>query len=287
MNLSDFFLLYAKKGFITYLKKSCYRKFCRMNKGKKFVSNTRYGSCLNIVIGDSVDNEIYLNGYFERGTSELMVKLAKVSNCFVDIGCNIGYYSCLFGSLNKNAKIFSIDPNPQMITRVTENLQLNRIKTYKTFNFGVSSEEGTLDFYINNRRHSLGSFIRPYKNEPDGISVIKVDVRPLSKILNFSEIDRAVLKIDAEGYEWKILAGVSVAEMEKIDYVVLEFATEHIEKSNKKGIDIFDIQWTSNYKMFSILDDGSVEEFLYKPENRYCMNLLMVRNGAIEISEIK
>lgn len=95
------------------------------------------------------------------------------------------------------------------------------------------------------------------------------------------------MKIDAEGYEWKILSGLSAVEMEKIDYVVLEFATEYIEKSNKKDIDILDIQWAKNYKMYSILNDGSVESFIYEPGHKYCMNMLMVRNGAIGISEIE
>ena len=91
---------------------------------------TSYGAVMKVAIGDTVDNEIFLNKYFERGTSEVMSKLSQMSNCFIDIGCNIGYYSCLFGKLNNDARIYSIDPNPQMIERTKENLQFRGSRSY-------------------------------------------------------------------------------------------------------------------------------------------------------------
>ncbi|HPC65586.1 MAG TPA: FkbM family methyltransferase [Anaerohalosphaeraceae bacterium] len=279
MNFSDFLLFYAKSGVLEPLRKSCYRKYCRRNRGQSFLVKTRYGSTMKIVIGDNVDNEIFLKKYFELGTSELMVKLTKLSDCFVDVGCNIGYYSCLFGKLNPNAKVFSIDPNPQMIERTTENMKLNELTNFKTYNYGVSYEENTLKFYIPQRRHSLGSFIKPEKDLGE-IKTLDVPVRSLMDILNPQDVENAVLKIDAEGYEWKILSGLSISDIQKFNYVIFEFASEHVKNAGNSAADIFEIPWFNDYQLYSIESDGSIKPFAYEKGIQYSLNIFMTKKGA-------
>lgn len=279
MNISDFLLFYAKNGLLKPLRKSCYRKFCRRNRGQEFLVQTRYGTTMKVVIGDNVDNEIFLNRYFEFGPSELMVKLTNLSDCFVDIGCNIGYYSCLFGKLRPNAKIFAVDPNPQMIERTTENMKLNKVVNFKTFNCGISSKDDRLKFYIPQRRHSLGSFVKPDK-ESDKIDIIDVPVHSLMHVIDPEEVNNAVLKIDAEGYEWKILSSLSTSTMQKFAYIVFEFASGHILKAGNSGKEIFEIPWLKDYMIYSIASDGSIIPFSHREGSSYSLNIFLVRKEA-------
>jgi FkbM family methyltransferase len=238
---------------------------------------------MRVVIGDNVDNNIFLNKYFESGTSEVMSQLSQMSNCLVDIGCNIGYYSCLFGKLNCGANIHSIDPNPQMIERTKENLKLSDVEDYKTYNFGVGSEEALLKFYLPQKRHSLGSFIPPEK-DPSEVDVFDVQVRPLKDIVCMDEIENAVLKIDAEGFEWEVLSGISAGDSQKFDYIIFEFATENLKNSENSEKDIFAIPWFENYKMYEIMDDGSLEPFSHVEGQWYSLNICMVRKDAKPIT---
>ena len=277
--LSKFLLFYARNGILRPLMKSCYRKFCRRNRGAVFTVTTIYGAVMKIVIGDNVDNNIFLNNCFERGTSEVMSRLSRMSNCLVDIGCNIGYYSCLFGELNSDAGIHSIDPNPQMIDRTKENLQLSGVENYKTYNFGVGFHEARLKFYLPKKRHSLGSFIKPEK-DPSELDVFDVQVRPLKEIVCMDNIESAVLKIDAEGFEWEVLSGISVFDVQKFNYIIFEFATENLKNSENSEKNIFSISWFDDYEVLKILPDGGLESFSYVEGQWYSENICLVRKGA-------
>ncbi len=284
--LSKFLLLYAQKGLLKPLRKSCYRKFCRRNRGLSFTVTTEYGATMKVVIGDSVDNQIFVYKHFECGTSKVMAKLALHSDCLVDIGCNIGYYSCLFGKLNNKAHVYSIDPNPYVIERTKENVQLNGMRNCTTFNCGVGSENALLRFYFPQRRHSLGSFIKPNSDKDRGkINVFDVPVRPLKDILHLNDIDNAILKSDAEGFEWKILSGISPSDMQRFSHVIFEFKTELLNTSDhpETAKNIFSIPWFKDYQKYKIMPNGSLEPFSYVDGKKYSLNICLARKGLPDI----
>lgn len=237
---------------------------------------------MKIVLGDTVDNEIYLKGYFESGTSAVMQKLSGLSDCLVDVGCNIGYYSCLFGKSNPNACVFPIDPNPQLIERTKENLKRNHIERYQTFNCGVSSCNAVMTFYIPERRHSLGSFIRP-ADKIGKVKTLEVEVKKLGDIIPMEKVDRAVLKIDAEGYEWEILSGLSPSESQKFNYIICEFVSDSIKHASHSEKELLGIPWFSEYSTYKITPAGSLEPFSHMEGHRYSMNLCLIRKGAESI----
>ncbi|MHC4581177.1 MAG: hypothetical protein ACYS14_06950, partial [Planctomycetota bacterium] len=80
-------LLYARNGLFASLKKSAYRKFCRRNRGREFIVETGAGFKIKTTIGDNVDNEIYVYGTFEPGVSDVVKRLSRTCNTFVDVGC--------------------------------------------------------------------------------------------------------------------------------------------------------------------------------------------------------
>ncbi len=234
---------------------------------------------MKVIIGDNVDNNIFLNRYFEGSTSEVMCKLSQISNCLIDVGCNIGYYSCLWGKLNRNVSIHSIDPNPQMIERTKENMQLNGVGNYTTYNYGVGSEEALLKFYLPQRRHSLGSFVEPTK-DLGKIDVSDVQVRKLKDIICLDDIDNAVLKIDAEGFEWEILSGISATDATKFNYIIFEFSTENLKNSENSDKDIFAVPFLKDYQIYRIISNGSFEPFSYIEGKWYSENICLVRKDA-------
>jgi len=158
ISYSNLLLFYARKGFFGALRRSAFRKFCRRNVGRQIVAKCRSGFLINTVIGDSVDNQLAVYGVFEIGTTHVIESLALESACFVDVGCNIGYYSCLFGTKNPGKRLLCIDPNPIMIKRTEENLNLNKIVNYELLNCGIGRRRETLTLNVPRFRHSLSSF---------------------------------------------------------------------------------------------------------------------------------
>jgi FkbM family methyltransferase len=170
-----------------------------------------------------------------------------------------------------------------MIERTKENLQLSEVGSYKTYNYGVGSKEDILKFYLPQRRHSLGSFIKQEK-DVGKMDVFNVQVRPLKDIVCINELDNAVLKIDAEGFEWEVLSGMSDSDVQKFNYIIFEFATEVLKYSENSEKNIFAIPWFKDYQIYKIMLDGSLEPFSHVEGEWYSLNICMVRKGAETVS---
>jgi len=254
-------LFYARNGLFRPLKKSAYRKFCRRNRGKEFVVETQTGFKVKTTIGDNVDNAIYVYGTFEQGTSEVIRRLSKVCKTFVDVGCNIGYYSCLYHRFNPEGSVYAIDPNPEMIKRTSENLDLNSCKEYKVFHFGVSNTSGKLELNVPRHRHSTSSFAyNPSRRDPDMVDRIEVQVATLEDILSEEVLESALLKVDTEGYEYNVFSGLAPDHGLIFDYIVFEYSGRSLDMAGVEPTSLLRLELFSHYFLYLINEDGSLTE---------------------------
>ena len=261
MQFSDVLLLYARNGPFEPVRKSAYRKFCRRNKGKESIVETRAGFKIRTVIGDNVDNSIYVYGVFERGTSEIIKNLSRKCRTFVDVGCNIGYYSCLYHRFNPEGRIYAIDPNPEMIKRTSENLDLNACRKYKVFHFGVSNKSEKLELNVPRHRHSTSSFAyNPSRRDPEMVDRIEVRVATLGDILAEEVLESALLKVDTEGYEYNVFSGLDPDFALVFDYIVFEYSGKSLEMAGVEPTSLLRLEIFSHYLMYSINKDGSLTE---------------------------
>ncbi len=281
MNFSDLLLFYARNGFFKPLKKSAYRKFRRRNRGEEFVVKTQAGFKMKTIIGDNVDNTIYVNRVWEHETSEIIKKFSKICNTFVDVGCNIGYYSCLYSHCNPEGKIYAIDPNPEMVRRTKENLELNSCKEYKVFNLGVSDRSEELELTIAKSKHSSASFAyNPSRHSPDMVSRIKVQVKTLGDILSGEELESAFLKVDTEGYEYNVFSGLDPDDGLIFDYIIFEYSPKALEKAGVEPARLFNLKLFSHYLLYVINEDGSLIELKgegFDPSEELAVNCLLVK----------
>ena len=261
MTLSDVLLFYSRKGFLKPIRKSAYRKFRRRNRGKEFVVETQAGFKIKIIIGDNVDNMIYISRVWEHETSEIIKKFSKICDTFVDVGCNIGYYSCLYSHCNPEGKIYAIDPNPEMVRRTKENLKLNSCKEYRVFNLGVSNRSEELELTIAKSKHSSASFAyNPSRHSPDMVTRIKVQVKTLCDILSEEVLGSAFLKVDTEGYEYNVFSGLDPDHGLIFDYIVFEYSMGALKRAGVEPASLVRLKLFSHYLLYFINEDGSLTE---------------------------
>lgn len=251
--MGDWLLFYARKGFGESLRASAFRKYCRRYRGEQRVAETRYGFRVNCVLGDAVDNQIFVNGLFEPGTSRVIAALAGECGAFVDVGCNIGYFSCFFAAHNAAARVYCVDANPRMVERAEENLKLNGY-VGSFINRGVSDGPGELKLYIPKGRHSLSSFAyRPSKGGE--IEEVPVAVERLGQIVPFTDLAEVCLKVDTEGFEFNVFSGLTRDEVARIRYVVFECNDDNMQRAGKSARDLFSIPWLEEFHAYTIEDD--------------------------------
>jgi len=281
MNYNKLLLYYARNGLFEPLRKSAYRKFCRRNKGKSAVSQTKKGFLMATTIGDSVDDLIYVHGLYEPETTHVISTISPDCDCFIDVGCNIGYYSCIYCSDNPHGKVFAIDPNPQMIQRTEQNLKLNGFTNYRMLNYGVASENGKLRLNILRFRHSLSSFAYiPNRGGGGAVDSIDVETKPLTDIISSENIRNALLKVDTEGFEYQVFSGLSEETVERIKYIVFELSSSNLNKAGISPSSIFTIPSIQKFSVFSICKQGVIAEVNPQilTENEHINNnILLVR----------
>ncbi|GGE42119.1 methyltransferase [Agaricicola taiwanensis] len=148
--------------------------------------------------------------YFDADERRLIAGHIQASGApyvFVDIGANIGGYSLFVANAARGgAKVFAIEPQPEIFDRLIENIRQNPGSGVKAVACAIADQDGEAILFVDN--HNRGEtglkFVRP-DQQSDGVVVV-----PAKTLLAFaqeeglSQID--ALKIDVEGAEDIILA---------------------------------------------------------------------------------
>lgn len=254
---SRIFKWYANHGLGTSLRRSASRKFRRAEIGQKITLPTKHGFSLHLRIGDPVDTYTAIHSEFEPALSNLIGDLAPMCSSFIDVGCNIGYFSCLFRQRNPDAPVLAIDANPEMVRRCNENVRLNSFSGIKVLNVGVAEKEGNIPFNINPGSPSLASFgntpLLQKEFAAGRLERIDVRTRPLPDILADAGIGRCgLIKIDIEGYEPSLFAGLTEDFHLMADRILFEYAPGHMEACGFDTASIWNHPLLKHYRAFAL-----------------------------------
>lgn len=151
---------------------------------------------------------------------EYVKKRIAPDKCMIDIGANIGIYAYAFR--NRCSLIHAFEPQPGCV-KVLKALGSNRIRVHPV---ALSDVAGMLDLHIPVRRGSrldgLAS-LRPLEGEVI-VERVKVDV-----LDSYLFADVALLKIDVEGREMKVLGGALETIRRERPLILIEIEQRHIE----------------------------------------------------------
>lgn len=249
-------LWYARSGWGRALRRSAFRKFCRARRGETHISQTTADVTMETILGDSVDNAIFVHGVFEPTTTILFRRLAPHVHGLVDVGCNIGYFTCLFGRLRPDLPILAVDANPRMIARTRRNLDLNGIRQASLLSKGLAAEAGQLTLHVPRDRHSLASFAyQPGSEKAATIDAIDVEVTTLSRALqDFALPSGLFVKIDTEGFEYAVLSGLSPDDVERVDALLIEANHRNLARAGIDLSQLLSFAWLADFRWFEVDD---------------------------------
>ncbi|MCF7674367.1 MAG: FkbM family methyltransferase [Akkermansiaceae bacterium] len=254
---SRIFKWYANYGMVNSLRRSAGRKFRRAEHGRHIIQATKHGFSLHLRIGDPVDTYTAIHSEFEPALSNLIKKLAPECSSFIDVGCNIGYFTCLFHKHNPHAPILAIDANPEMVVRCNENIKLNGFSSIEVVNIGVADKEGIIPFNVNPDSPSLASFgTTPLLQQQLAAGTVQqIDVRTqaLPVILAEAGITRCgLIKIDIEGYEPSLFAGLDEGFHLMADRILFEYVPCQMEACGFDSAAIWSIPLFRHYRAFGL-----------------------------------
>jgi FkbM family methyltransferase len=147
-----------------------------------------------------------LVGWYEYPTALWVRRLLRPGNVAVDVGAHIGYFSCILSRLvGSSGKVFAFEPSPENFPLLVHNLSQRRALNTIPVQAAVSDEPGQPLLYVS-PGHSNHSLFPGYTKSE---GALPVDAVSLDQYLNSVGIDHLdLIKIDAEGAEPRILAGM-------------------------------------------------------------------------------
>ena len=132
--------------------------------------------------------------------------VAKPGATVVDVGANIGVIAAYAAMrVGRSARVVAIEPAEDNLVVLRENVRANGLDQVCVIPMAAGRRRETRDFYLRGDVSAVNS-LYPESCYASVSAVARVDVAPLDELISG---DVALVKIDVEGAELEVLAGMS------------------------------------------------------------------------------
>ena len=198
-----------------------------------------------------------LKGKFESEELDIINNHLGTADVFVDVGANIGYYSCVALSLGKHA--VAVEPQWLNLECLYANLSNNGWNNAEVFPIALSSEPGMLTLY--GASSLCASLVKGWAGYTERFKQV-IPVNTLDNILGERFQGRKLLiKIDVEGAEFDVLKGaLKTLSMEPRPtwYIEVGLSLFHPDGWNPDFANTFELFWQRNYEVRSANKDNQL-----------------------------
>ena len=215
----------------------------KRNPDKRFLERRILGSrmCLDLR-NPGISEDLNKYGFREGEQLHLVRKTLKPGTCVLDIGGNIGYYTCLLARIvGGEGRVYAVEPDPENCALLRKNVELNGYDAYtEVEELGLSEACGEREFHLAgvSNRHSFHDLSVDPGDEHSGAGRGSIKVRVVD-LATFLEGRRRpdYLRMDVEGHEVEILRGLA-AEAVGSDWRPAVMFEAHPWHYNEGGRDI-------------------------------------------------
>lgn len=165
---------------------------------------------------------VMLDGYWEMWLTQFLAQRLKPGMTAIDVGANFGYYTLLMGeAVGETGQVIAVEPNPEAASLLQESVNLSGhgVRT-RLVPQALGASIGRAWLYAPDGEPKNASLV----GQPDlpGGTTVEVATVTLDEIaLGHPRVD--LVKIDAEGGEQGIVAGMQGLIARDRPLIVLEF----------------------------------------------------------------
>lgn len=215
-----------------------------------------YKATLNL--GDSFERTAFiLRRYSDLGVQLGVQEALRPGDACVDIGANIGFLSFIMASsVGSTGLVRSYEPNPPVFERLRTHMQTNNLAHVQCRNIALADAPGELTLRV--LRGNLGlATLRPMSEGEAGQVLQEHRVRVLVGDDELADLVEAhkqgkrplrLIKIDVEGFECKVLAGLRRTLREAKPIVVTEAVDEHLRGAGSSLSELKAMMRDAGYK---------------------------------------
>ena len=240
---------------------------------KKSLHNKFY---MLLTPSDHIQQQLFWYGYYEKELGDLVKKIVRLNDVFIDIGANIGYFSLLSATISSSVKVISFEPVKDIFQKMKENFSINDCKNIEAINAAVGEINELRELFVSDADNlGMSSFHQPenYSGRKEKVEVVVID--DWFNTSGLSKID--LIKLDIEGSELAALKGMKGVLEKQKPVLLVEINPETLSLFGLKPHDIFNYLKQLNFGGFLISDDG-VSEYLNSDEISQTVNILFIHD---------
>jgi FkbM family methyltransferase len=153
---------------------------------------------------------LVVSGGYEPELAELVRKHVDKSRDAIDVGANIGFFSCLLAKLLPNQRVLSIEPTQGALKFLRANLERNKVSDQVSVFEGVVTDRSqvvTLAYVEGSEEFSsLGGISHPSATIDD-VRAVEVQGEALDDLVDRYGLNPGFMKVDTEGAEALVFKG--------------------------------------------------------------------------------
>lgn len=217
----------------------------------------------------------------EIGLEYILSLLIDSNTVFYDVGANIGYYSFKFSNVAR--KIYSFEPNPYLVNKITTIIEQNKIQNIKLYPIALSNVKDKLKLKIQFENHALSTFL-----DLDQKSYIETEVavETLDNIISENNCENPTLiKVDVEGFEYNVLKGYKLMYEAK-PIIIVEWLDKYVNQLSLNFEKLFEIFATQEWVIYRIESNGTLKE-IYSEDEKTTSDLLICHKDNQKLDIIK
>lgn len=171
---------------------------------------TRSGVLLHLLDQDYTSDLIRLYGDYEPQTYKEILGSLRSGEIFIDVGANVGLFTTSIAKNSEGVKVLAFEPNPRLRELLTKSIQENQLESQiQLFSEALSDEAGESVFKVEEGHSGKGHLANGEGELGEGsgytVKTIRLDDHPS---MSGCEERVGLIKIDVEGAEMKVLAGL-------------------------------------------------------------------------------
>ncbi|MEO1052788.1 MAG: FkbM family methyltransferase [Bacteroidota bacterium] len=198
----------------------------------------------------------YDNGRTHEPTIiELLKNNLKQDTCFIDVGANLGFFTCLGGVLCSNGSVHAFEMDPKCIPLIEENVGLNKLDNVTVNNNAVSDREGVEKIPDLSTPDPRLMILKP-SDDAEGIEVQGIS---LDDYFKKNEIKPDFVKVDAEGAELKVLKGMPDTLKRNDVKILVEIHCQKLPNFDANFKDVLTILHDNGFEMREIIEHRSTQ----------------------------
>ncbi len=169
--------------------------------------------------GDVNSSIVYLYGFSDNlSYFRLYRRCLQEGEAALDVGANLGMHAlALSRCVGRSGRVLAFEPDREIVTRLNQNLRLNRVENVIVRNAAVGAEPGRTGFSTAAGEFNIG------KGRVEETGAGEIEMTTVDRETETLQEPVGWIKIDVEGYELEVLRGARRVLERFRPVVLLEF----------------------------------------------------------------